>query len=71
MSKQEYGPGQEQTPGKTAAQQRAEYVEALREERRGYVQRGLDDRVREVDAAIRNLTAEAKPRQKSTRGGGD
>lgn len=36
----------------SAADQRAAYVRALKEEREGYVKRGLDDRVAQVDAEL-------------------
>lgn len=41
----------------------AQYVEALKIERAGYVMRGLDDRVAQVDAAIEHWSAgaETKP----------
>lgn len=65
--KPEYGPGQEPTVGKSAAHQRREYIEALKVERQGYMQRGLTDRVEHVDAVIRQLTGEAKPAPKARR----
>lgn len=55
--------------GKTAAQQRAEYVEALEFEKSGYEARGLSDRVKAVDAQIKDLTAKAKSASKTTREG--
>ena len=48
---------------KQAAEARAARVAALEEERRGYVVRGLDDRVKEVDAAIRAAKGEPKGRK--------
>lgn len=39
-------------------EQRAGKIRALVEERRGYVARGLPDRVAQVDAALRELGAE-------------
>lgn len=63
----EYGPGQEPTIGKSAAQQRREYVESLKLERAGYEQRGMDDRVTAVDAELKRLTSDAKPKQRVTR----
>lgn len=35
-----------------AAERRADHLRALTEERAGYVTRGLDDRVKQVDAEI-------------------
>ena len=45
------------SPAKKAAEQhaadrRADHVRALEEEREGYKRRGLDDRVKQVDAEI-------------------
>lgn len=41
----------------TAAAQRRAHVDALKAERRGYEARGLDDRVREVDAELERFGA--------------
>lgn len=49
------------------AERRKAYIEALREERRGYEARGLADRVKQVDAAIRGLTENASDKPKVTR----
>lgn len=46
------GPGQRADIGRTAAAQRADYVRALEEERRGYEVRGLKDRIAQVDAEL-------------------
>jgi hypothetical protein len=39
-------------------------IAGLLEERRGYVARGLDDRVAQVDAELRRIGAEAVPKVK-------
>lgn len=49
------------------SEQRKAYIEALREERRGYEARGLPDRVKQVDAAIRGLTEDASSKPQVTR----
>lgn len=67
MAEVQYGPGQKPSVGKTPEQQRREYLESLQAERAGYEQRGLDDRLKAVDAEIRRLTVEAKPAAKATR----
>jgi hypothetical protein len=59
-----FGPGQVPTPGKTAAQQRAEYVQALKDEREGLVARGLTDRVKDVDAELARFDEKPKGRRK-------
>lgn len=53
----------EQSPAqKHAAERRADAVRALEEELRGYVTRGMDDRVKQVEDAIRRAKGEAKGR---------
>ena len=42
-----------------------EILSALQAERRGYVQRGMDDRAGEVDAYIAQLTGQPKAVRKS------
>jgi len=42
-------------------EEKREWIAALLEERRGYVSRGLDGRVAEVDKALRRLGAEGSP----------
>lgn len=44
--------------GYTTAERKAEILAALQAERRGYVQRELDDRVAAVDAEIKRVQAE-------------
>lgn len=56
------GPGQTQTPT-DPAKQRAERVEALEAERAGYQMRGLNDRVKQVDEAIRAAKGTVKGRR--------
>ncbi|GEL95360.1 hypothetical protein [Cellulomonas composti] len=41
----------------------AQYIEALKIERAGYVVRGLEDRVAQVDAAIKHWSAGDKPKR--------
>lgn len=51
-----------------AAARRDDYVRALKEERAGYVLRGLNDRVAEVDAQLaRFAPTDATPAKRSTR----
>lgn len=47
---------------KAAAEARAKAIEALEYEREGYVNRGLKDRVEQVNAAIRALKGEPQGR---------
>lgn len=61
-TEKQFGPGQVPTPGKSAAEQRAEYVQALQNERAGYATRGLKDRVKEVDAELERFAAKPKDR---------
>jgi hypothetical protein len=61
------GPGQEPAGGKTAEEQRGEYLAALEYEKSGYKACGLADRAKAVDAQIKKLTADAKPAPQSTR----
>lgn len=49
---------------KIASDRRAEAVRALREERNGYVRRGLKDRVAQVDAEIARFEGSPKGRSK-------
>lgn len=63
-NEKQYGPGQVPTPGKSAADQRAEYVQALRNERTGYEARGLSDRVKAVDAELARFEEKPKGRRK-------
>jgi hypothetical protein len=53
--------------GKTEADQRGDYLKALEYERDGYLSVGKDERAKQVDAVIKNLTAKAKPAPKATR----
>ena len=46
----------------SAADERAGYVRALKEEREGYVKRGLTDRVAQVDAELARFDAAPKKR---------
>lgn len=46
-----------------AEQEHAELRAALQEERRGYVQRGREDRVAGVDAQLRALDGQPQPRE--------
>ncbi|MBK8640629.1 MAG: hypothetical protein IPN92_21040 [Chromatiaceae bacterium] len=46
----------------SAAEKRAGYVAALKEEREGYVKRGLADRVAQVDAELARFDAAPKKR---------
>lgn len=41
--------------------EKAERLAGLIEERRGYIARGLKDRVTEIEAEIAKITGEAKP----------
>jgi len=56
------GPGQTSTAN-PAAERRAAYVAALREERRGYEVRGLADRVKQVDAELARFDSAPKGRK--------
>lgn len=55
------GPGQTATDN-PASERRAAYVAALEEERRGYEVRGLADRVKQVDEAIKAAKGAPKGR---------
>lgn len=46
----------------SAADARAGYIRALKEEREGYVTRGMTDRVAEVDAELARFDAAPKKR---------
>ena len=46
----------------SAADERAGYVQALKDEREGYVRRGLTDRVAQVDAELARFDAAPKKR---------
>ena len=61
------GEGQQANDGTTAAQRRSDYVRALQEERRGYEQRGLTDRVKQVDDAIKAAGGTVKGRTAATK----
>lgn len=63
-SDKQYGPGQIPTPGKTAAEQRAEYVAALKSERTSLEARGLKDRVKDVDAELARVEGKPAGRRK-------
>lgn len=53
-------------------EQRHDQIQALVTEREGLVKRGLTDRVAQVDAELRRLAAEAKPKaDRATRRGDD
>lgn len=45
----------------------ADYIRALREERAEYVNRGLPDRVAQVDAELARLGAELAPKKRPTK----
>ena len=49
----------------TAAARRAEFVAALKEERRGYEVRGLADRVKQVDEALAAFGEKPRGRKQS------
>lgn len=51
--------------GKDAAQQRAEYVAALKAEREGYVRTGKADRVKQVDAELKRFDEAPKARKRT------
>ena len=53
------------TDADAAAAKRADEVRALKEERAGYVSRGMSDRVAQVDAEIARLTG-APPKKRTT-----
>ena len=57
------GPGQRANDGKDAAQQRGEYVAALKVEREGYVRAGKSDRVAAVDAELERFEEKPKGRR--------
>lgn len=52
-----------ESPDEFAAKRRAEYVEALKVEREGYVRSGKDDRVKAVDDQLRAFGAAPKSRK--------
>lgn len=52
--------------GKSDAQQTAEMIAALQNERRGYVQRDLKDRIAGVDAELERLGVKAAPRSRAS-----
>lgn len=51
----------ESTEAEVAAAQRASLVASLRRERAGYVARGLDKRVAQVDEQLKGLVADKEP----------
>lgn len=60
--KKQVGPGQTATPGDAAAAREA-WVAALEEEKRGYEVRGLVDRAKQVDQAIKAAKGAPKGRK--------
>jgi hypothetical protein len=52
---------------KRAAERRADQVRALKEERAGYVSRGLKDRVAQVDAELARFEEKPKGRTSTKR----
>jgi hypothetical protein len=67
-AEKEFGPGQVPTPGRSAAEQREQYVEALKVERAGYADRGMTDRVEAVDAELARFEEKPKGRRKPSSG---
>lgn len=61
--KKQAGPGQTATAGDAAAAREAQ-VAALEAEKRGYEVRGLKDRAKQVDDAIKAAQGEPKGRSK-------
>lgn len=53
------------TAGKDAAQQRAEYVAALKAEREGYARTGKTDRAKQVDAELARFNEAPKARKRT------
>ena len=67
MSEQIFGPGQKPDAGRSPEEQRADWVRALEEERRGYAARGLSDRVKQVDKQLAKFKAAPQGRRGQTR----
>jgi hypothetical protein len=65
-AEKDQAPAQAQTPD-LAAERRAAYAEALKEERRGYEVRGLTDRVKQVDAQLAQFEGKPKGRTSNKR----
>lgn len=57
----------EMTREQAAAARRADQIAALEQERKGYVQRGLDSRVAQVDAAIEAARGKDAPKARAPR----
>ncbi len=64
-SSKHQGPGQIPTPGKTPAEQRADYVRALNEEKASLESRGLSDRAKLVTAELARFDEKPAGRRKS------